>query len=95
MARERDVERALVLGVRAMHGMCWKMMPTVAGIPDRLVILPNGRIVLVELKAPGGRLRPIQQVMHERLAAIGVDVVLLTGVDQVKIWLSGAERSTT
>lgn len=76
---ERDYERKFVARVRALGGMTLKLAPTTAGAPDRLVILPGGRIELVELKAPGGRLRPVQEVWHRKAAARGVRVRVLTG----------------
>lgn len=93
--RERDAERALVLGVRALHGLAWKVYPSVAGIPDRVVLLPGGRTVWCELKAPGGRLREIQKVTISRMRALGHEVVVLTGKEEVKTWLATAKEGTT
>jgi hypothetical protein len=53
---EEDVEDALVGGIEALHGLCWKLkMPWFTGVPDRMVLLPGGRIIFVELKKPKGR----------------------------------------
>jgi hypothetical protein len=66
--------------------MLIKLMPTVAGIPDRLVMLPGGVSHFVELKAEGGRLRPIQRHWHGRAAALGHHVTVLTGPDEIDDW---------
>ena len=85
--RERVVEALLARRVRELGGRAVKLVPVDAGLPDRLVLLPGGRSYLVELKAPGGRLRPIQKVWHERAAAIGHHVVVLRSTEDVEQWI--------
>lgn len=84
---EARIERYLTSSVRARGGHCFKLAPTTAGLPDRLVVLPPGRLLLVELKAPGGRLRPVQVALHERLSAAGVEVAVLASKTQIDNWL--------
>jgi hypothetical protein len=86
--RETVVERRLMKKVREAGGLCFKWVPIVAGLPDRVVILPGGRIFLVETKAPGGEVRPAQAVMHSRMAERGVQVVLLWDSAQVDAWVA-------
>ncbi len=77
---ERDIERVLKLHVEQRGGECFKFVPTHhKGMPDRLVILPNGKYVWVELKAEGGRVSKIQAFRHERLRALGCDVRVVVG----------------
>lgn len=85
-APEQQVEDALVEAVRARGGLCEKFAPIRAGVPDRIVVYA-GRVHLVELKAPGGKLRPAQYVFHERARARGVDVVVLRSCGQVYEWV--------
>lgn len=73
--------------VRERGGLCYKLAPTTAGLPDRLVVWPGGRVALVEVKAPGGRLRPIQRVTHERLSEVGLTVAVLSSVEEVEEWV--------
>lgn len=59
--REKTVEAKLVAAVKAMGGLSPKFIsPGYDGMPDRLVLLPNGILAFVELKAPGKKLRPLQ-----------------------------------
>lgn len=85
---EARVESELVRGVVKRKGMCVKMMPTVAGLPDRLVILPGGRLYLVELKRPDGSRSKIQKHQHLELARRGVQVSTLYTIEEVRRWLN-------
>ena len=87
MGPERKVEQHLIKRVTAMGGYCIKFIPVVAGMPDRIVFL-RGRILLVELKAKDGRLRPVQRVWHKRLQQVGVPIAVLSSKEQVDSWLS-------
>jgi len=85
--RETAVERRLIKKVKEAGGVCMKVMPVVRGYPDRLVLLPVGRLFLVETKAPDGALRPDQRVFIDRAAAIGVEVAVLYTTRQVDEWV--------
>jgi hypothetical protein len=79
---ERDVEQALVRRVKAMGGLCEKFTsPGRRSVPDRLVTLPNGRIVFVELKAPKKKPTENQIRDHERRRALGCDVRVIDNVE--------------
>ena len=55
--RESDIERRLVQGVKKLGGRAYKFVsPGNVGVPDRLVVLPGGIVLFVEVKAPDGRL---------------------------------------
>lgn len=79
---ERDVEQAFVRRVKTMGGLCEKFTsPGRRSVPDRLVTLPNGRIVFVELKAPKKKPSENQIRDHERRRALGCDVRVIDNVD--------------
>lgn len=60
--REKIIEEQLVKSIRLMGGLAPKFVsPGFDGVPDRLILLPNGRIAFAELKAPGKQLRPLQK----------------------------------
>lgn len=72
---------------RRLGGMVVKLAPTIKGIPDRMVLLPGGRIILVELKTTTGALSAIQLHRHDRLAELGTVVVTLAGRAEVDRWV--------
>ena len=94
--RERDIEAYLRDKIRAWGGLALKWVsPGNNGVPDRIVIMPGGRIVFVELKAPGGRPTKLQQKQHERLRKLGCDVRVIDsyeGVDQLAQELIACQR---
>lgn len=60
--RENVIERQLVMAVKKMGGMAVKFVsPGLDGVPDRIVLLPDKKMAFVELKAPGKKLRPLQE----------------------------------
>ena len=83
--REKIIESALVTAVKQKHGLALKLSsPGLDGVPDRLVLLQNGRIGFVELKAPGQKMRPLQEKRKRQLEALGFLVFCVDGVDQIE-----------
>lgn len=79
---EKDVEAALVKRVKALGGTAEKFTsPARRSVPDRLVTLPNGKIVFVETKAPGKKVTLKQTLDHERRRALGCDVRVIDTVE--------------
>ena len=82
--REKAIERKLVKAVQAAGGIAPKLVsPGFDGIPDRLVLLPYGKMVFVEVKAPGKSPRPLQLARHRLLRRLGFRVYVLDGEDQI------------
>lgn len=54
-----------------------KLFPTRAGLPDRLVLAPGGRLALVEWKTAAGTVSPVQAWMFEKLAGLGFPVTIV------------------
>lgn len=83
--RESQIEAKLVKMVREHGGLCYKFVsPNNPGVPDRIVITPEGRTIYVELKTEIGRLANIQKWQLEEMRRRGADVRVLKGLDQVK-----------
>ena len=82
--RERDIEGKLAKTVRQLGGMCPKLVcPGFDGMPDRLMLLPGGRIAFVEVKAPGRKPRPLQEKRHMQLRELGFPVYVLDDPEQI------------
>lgn len=83
--REKSVETYLRDRLRKAGGAAMKWVsPGNNGVPDRIVIMPGGRIVFVELKAPGKKPTALQLHQQNRLRALGCDVRVIDsreGVD--------------
>jgi hypothetical protein len=82
--RERDIERRLVAAVKSAGGIAPKFTsPGQDGFPDRLVLLPEGKIAFVEVKATGKVPRELQLRRHEQLRRLGFRVYLLDRAEQI------------
>ncbi|MDE1483946.1 VRR-NUC domain-containing protein [Xenorhabdus bovienii] len=76
--RESVIENHLVKEIKKAGGIAYKFVsPGRRSVPDRICVLPGGRVVFVECKAPGEKPRPDQLREHERLRALGCEVVVL------------------
>ncbi len=76
--REKQIEQSLVRAVKLHGGICPKFVsPGMDGMPDRLVLMPGGRIAFVEVKAPGRKPEPLQVRRHEQLRSLGFAVFVL------------------
>lgn len=79
---ENAVEAALVRRVKVLGGLCEKFVsPGRRSVPDRLVTLPGGRIIFVEIKAPGGKPTPLQNRDHKRRIALGCTVYVIDRIE--------------
>lgn len=82
--REKEIEQKLVKAVKNGGGICPKFVsPGFDGMPDRLILLPNGKFAFVELKAPGERPRPLQLARHRLIRKLGFRVYVIDGVQQI------------
>lgn len=81
---EKQIEQKLTRMVKQAGGIAVKFVsPSFAGMPDRLVLLPDGIIAFVELKAPGKNPRPLQLSRHKLLRALGFQVYVIDATDQI------------
>lgn len=84
---ENAVEQRLRTLVEAAGGMALKFTSSRNGVPDRIVIL-QGRTVFVELKAPQGRLAPLQIVRIKQMRQAGADVRVLISREEVAAFMA-------
>lgn len=95
MGKEKTVEGHLMDEVKKLGGKCYKFVsPGNNGVPDRIVVLPPGRVYFVETKAPGKVPRPSQLAVHREMAGMGVRVRVLdskAAVDSFIAEVAGSE----
>jgi hypothetical protein len=83
--REKELEQMLVSAVKNHDGICPKLVsPGYDGMPDRMAMLPEGRIGFVEVKAPGEKPRPLQTARHRMLRKLGFKVYVLDSPAQIE-----------
>ena len=74
--RETRVEAALVKAVKKRNGLALKFVsPGFSGVPDRLILAKNGLnnhgvAAFVECKAPGKKMRALQEKRKAQLEAL-------------------------
>ena len=89
---EKKIESKLVKAVKEKGGMCLKFVsPSMDGIPDRIVLLPGGRISFVETKATGKKMRPLQVRRKRQFEALGFSVYCLDEVEKVEELLNAIQ----
>ena len=82
--REKIIEQHLVKAVKNSGGIAPKLVsPGFDGMPDRLVLLPGGKIGFVEVKAPGKEPRPLQVARHGLLRRLGFKGYVLDASEQI------------
>ncbi len=82
--REKTLEHKLVKAVKAAGGMAPKFIsPGLAGMPDRLVLLPDGKMAFIEVKRYGMKPRPLQIKRHGMLRQLGFKVYVLDDERQI------------
>lgn len=76
---EKEVENYLKKRVEDRGGLCIKWTsPGTTGLPDRIVLLPGGRVLFVELKRPkGSNIGPLQSYWRKVLRRLGFNAHLV------------------
>ena len=74
---ESGVEKYLCRKVQEeLHGRAFKFVsPGCNGVPDRIVLVPMGRVYFVETKAPGKKLRKLQEYVCGLIGRLGFTVL--------------------
>lgn len=84
--KEIKAEELLKKHVQMRKGLCFKLkFLGIAGAPDRIVLMPGGKMFFVELKrAVGGALEPSQRILFPVLERLGFTVHVLCGAAEVE-----------
>ena len=63
-------------------------------MPDRIILLPNGKMAFAELKVPGKKPRPLQEARHNLLRRLGFKVYVIDGVEQIGSVIDEVQNGT-
>jgi hypothetical protein len=81
---ESTVERHLREEAKKRKGMALKFVSSgMNGVPDRIVLMPDGKMAFVELKAPGKKPRPLQLKRIRMLERLGFPVYVVDNIEQI------------
>ena len=85
---EKTIEGYFTRKVKEHGGLAWKFVsPGHAGVPDRIVLLPNGKCCFAEIKAPGKKPRKLQKAVIKRLQKQGFDVWVIDSYEKAKAFV--------
>ena len=81
---EKEIEKYLREQVKLRGGVAFKFIsPGNVGVPDRLVLFPNGKIIFIELKATGKKTSKIQDIQIKKIRDLGFDVYVIDSKEEV------------
>lgn len=91
---EKDIERWLGNQLKKLGCIYMKFVsPGNDGVPDRIVVLPGGSVIFIELKATTGKLMANQRVQISRLRKQGALVFVITGMIEAKLFIDDMEMA--
>lgn len=93
MQRERDIEKWMREKIEQLGGQFMKWVsPGNDGVPDRIAILPGGKVYFIELKKDGETPRKLQVWQQNRLRRLGCDVRTVEGMDEARQFIEEVSR---
>ena len=94
--RECEIESKLRDAVKSTGGVCWKFTsPGTAGVPDRIILMPQGKLAFVETKAPGEKPRALQLSRHRLLKTLGFKVYVLDSKEDIQKIIEEVQNGTS
>lgn len=89
MRGEKAIEKRLREEVEKQGGICVKLSGNLfLGIPDRICLLPAGRVVFCETKTAGRKPTKIQAYVHDKLRRLGFPVYIVDSYEMIDIALN-------
>ena len=96
MGAESQIEKYFVWTVERIGGTAYKFRsPNHRGVSDRIACLPDGSVWFVELKAPGGRLSPLQKLFAARMKELGQNYTTLRSKTEIDEWRASLSLANT
>ena len=85
---ESKIESMVVKGVKNAGGLCLKLSSVfMSGMPDRIILLPGGKIIFAEIKSLKRQLAHIQEKRRVQLETLGFRVVVIKSQEEALIFL--------
>ena len=85
---ERQIESHLVKKVKEIGGVAYKFVsPANRGVADRIVCLPDGGVVFVELKTATGKLSPLQEQFAKQMTELRQNYIVLKSREEVDAFI--------
>ena len=96
MISEKQLEKKFCNKVKAIGGIAFKFLPTLcAGLPDRIVLLPEGNVYFVEMKREGGKISPVQKIMFEKFQKLGLPVRIISSEKMIEDFIAEVSADVT
>lgn len=78
MDSEKAIEKKLNEAVKKLGGWSIKLLPfQFNGLPDRLLLIPGGHVIFVEVKSEKKKPEPLQLWVHKKLRNLGFKVYVI------------------
>ena len=91
---ESQLEKKFCEKIKSFGGMALKFVsPGRAGVPDRIILLPNGKIYFVEMKSSIGKTSIIQEYIFEKFERLGFKVHIINSDDAIKNFFAEIAKS--
>ena len=90
MKEEKKLEKELAKRVDGAGGWCIKLLSTyIKGLPDRMCLMPKGRIAFAEIKTKGRKPKPMQSYVHKRLKGLGFQCEVIDDLETLNTFCDG------
>lgn len=85
---EKTLEAKLGREIKKLGGLCIKFLPTyMTGLPDRICLLPGGRIYFIEMKTTKEKAKKKQCLIHRKFKALGFPVLILDTSEKINLFI--------
>lgn len=82
--KEKNLESRLRDRIKQLGGWSIKLLSLhISGLPDRLCLLPGGKLFFAEIKTTNKKPRKIQLVVHNKLRDLGFKVYVLDSTEKI------------
>lgn len=93
MELEREIEKYMGRELKAIGCLWYKWVsPGARGVPDRILITPDGKVRFVELKTSAGQVDPLQVRQIELLRSHGLLVYVIRGMAEAQGFIQALEQ---